>query len=296
MPIRHFLLLALPALLLLPGASAPTAALWGADGHRMIGQVAAETLPADMPAFFRGAAAQLSYLNPEPDRWRSRDERDLDPAMDNAHTAEHYINFERLPEGALLAPHRFAYLDSLREAGIETPGPGLLPYRILEMTQRMRVAFRQWRAEQDPEVRAFIEARIINDAGILGHYVADGSNPHHTTIHFNGWAGDNPHGYTTERTFHSRFESVYVRHNVTTDHLRGAALAPTQTFDDLRPAIWSFLETSNSYVERLYQLDQIESYGEHTEGQLHHVFAVERLAAGAHMLRDLWYTAWVTSG
>jgi hypothetical protein len=257
--------------------------------------VAAETVPEAMPDFFRAAAAQLSYLNPEPDRWRERGERALDPAMDAAHVSEHYINFEIVPAAAMRAPHRFAFQDSLRAAGVPVPGPGLLPWRILEMTQRLRVEFRLWRAATDPEERAFIEQRIINDAGILGHYVADASNPHHTSVHHNGWVGENPHGYTTDNTFHSRFESVFVREQVRMGDVRAAATAPAVVRDELRNEIFAYVLASHSLLTTLYELEQREPFGPATRSPEHKRFAVSRLAAGAHMLRDLWWTAWVTS-
>lgn len=289
------LALLLPLLLSTAPAGDAPAARWGAHGHEMIGQVAAESLPDEMPAFFREAAAQLSFLNPEPDRWRERRERDLDPAMDAAHAPEHYVNFEILPEGALLARSRYAYLDTLAANGVALPGPGLLPWRILEKTQCVRVGFRQWREAESDEQRRFIEARIINDAGILGHYVADGSNPHHTTIHHNGWVGENPRGFTTERDFHRRFESVYVGENIEIDDVRGGVFSDAQAFQDVREAVWQFLEASNELVERLYELDLEEAFGPDTQGIEHRAFAVDRLAAGAEMLRDLWWTAWISS-
>lgn len=268
---------------------------WGYDGHIMVGLVAAESVPEEMPAFFREAAAQLSYLNYEPDRWRDRREQHFDLAMNQGQAPEHYINFELLPEGALQAPNRHAYFDSLTVHGIGLPGPGLLPWRMLEMTQRLRVAFGQWRESEDPDERAWIEQRIINDAGILGHYVADGANPHHTTIHHNGWVGDNPRGFTTERGFHSRFESVYVRTNITPDDVRSGVHNPAQVFEDVRTAAIDFLLTSNALVERLYELDLEEPFGAETRSPQHRAFAIDRLAAGVEMLRDLWWTAWVTS-
>lgn len=273
----------------------PPAPLWGEDGHRIVGAAAAGALPQQMPDFFRAAAAQLSYLNYEPDRWRSRAERELDPAMDQAHSPEHYINLERVPAGALRAPNRYAYLDSLRAAGVETPGPGLLPFRILELTQRVREGFRQWRAETDPRQRAWIEQRILNDAGILGHYVADGANPAHTTIHHNGWVGPNPRGYATDRRFHARFESDYVRAHVRYPEVQAAVGAGARTFPDVRHAAIDYLRRSHSLVERLYQLDKAHPYGAARGTPETHAFAVSRLAAGAEMLRDLWWTAWTTS-
>jgi hypothetical protein len=272
-----------------------TPALWGADGHRMIGRVAAETLPAEMPAFFRDAAAQLAYLNVEPDRWREARERRLEPAMDAAHSPEHFIDLELVPPNALRAADRLAYADSLRAHGVDAGTAGLLPYRVLELTQRLRVSFRQWRAARDPAERAWIEARILNDAGILGHYVADGSNPHHTTIHYNGWVGDNPRGFTTERGFHARFESQFVQRHVTLEMVRAEATQPARELPDLRGAIRAYIDTSHSHLIRLYELDLEEPFGAATRSPAHREFAVERLAAGAHMLRDLWWSAWLSS-
>src|ERR1035437_3959229 len=187
---------------------------WGESGHKMIGLAAAQALPADMPAFFRQAAAQLSYLNPEPDRWRDRSERDKDPALDGATAPDHFIDLEMIPAdrlaGALAAPNRYAYADTLRQLGLAAPTVGLLPWRIVEMAQTLRLEFRFWRAASDDATRRAIEARIINDAGILGHYVADGSNPMHASLQYNGWTGANPNGYATDKRMHGRFEPADV--------------------------------------------------------------------------------------
>jgi hypothetical protein len=276
-----------------PGDDAPRR--WGAEGHRMVGAAAAGALPDAMPAFFRAASDQLAYLNPEPDRWKSGEERALDPAMNAAHSAEHYINFEGLPASLFAARDRFAYLDSLRAHGHRTPGPGLLPYRILELTQRLRVGFREWRAATDPRERAWIEQRILNDAGILGHFVADGSNPAHTSIHHNGWVGDNPHGYATDNGFHARFESAFVRARVRPEHIAAQMRSPARVFPDIRPAVLEFLRGSNSRVEEMYRLDRRRAWEAGNTSEEHRDFAARRLADGAEMLRDLWWTAWVTS-
>jgi hypothetical protein len=278
------------------GAAAPAAARWGDHGHRIVGEVAAQALPAEMPAFFRAATAQLSYLNPEPDRWRDRRERDLDPAMDGLHAYDHYIDMERVPGNALQALNRYDFVDSIRRAGHSVPDVGVLPYAALELVQRIRVGFREWRAATDPQVRGFIEQRIINDAGLLGHYVADGANPHHTTIHHDRWISDiNPRGYTTERGFHSRFESQFVGARLSVGDVRPLVVAPARTVMPVRDGINAYLMQSFALVERLYQLDLEERFSATTQSAGHKQFAAERLAAGATMLRDLWWTAWVTS-
>jgi hypothetical protein len=272
---------------------------WGELGHRITGEVAARRLPGAMPAFFRGASRQLAYLNPEPDRWRERAERNRDPALDAGAAPEHFINLEVIPPArltaALAAPNRFAYLDSVAVTGAKGSAMGLLPFRIIELTQRLRQDFREWRAATDPETRAFIQARIIDDAGILGHYVADCSNPAHTSIQYNGWVGDNPNGYATDKRFHSRFESAYVDAHISVNDILSQVDSTPQAFPDVRAAVIAYLRQSNGLVERMYSLDKASAFDSGTSTAANKAFVVERLSAGARMLRDLWWTAWVTS-
>lgn len=272
---------------------------WGDHGHRLVGLTAATSLPNDMPAFFRNAAPRLSYLNPEPDRWKDRAERQLEPALEGGTSPDHYIDMDLVSPaqlaGALAARDRWAFADSVRAAGVAPQTMGLLPFTILELTSKLRGDFRLWRIAPDSTVRAWIEQRIIEDAGILGHYVADGSNPHHTTKHHNGWVGDNPRGYTSDNRFHGRFESQFVQAHVKEADVRAAMTRAPQTFPSLRPAVIEYLRTSNALVDSLYALDTRTPFRAETQTAEQKAFAVARLAAGAEMLRDLWYTAWVTS-
>jgi hypothetical protein len=263
------------------GATPSVTVLWGEHGHRIVAEAAALALPAEMPQFFRDARAQLTYLNPEPDRWRDRREWRLDPAMDGKHSPEHYVDFELVPAGAFGAPHRYAYLDSLRKASDSAMVAGFLAFRILELTQRLRAEFRLWREAPDAQTRSWIEARVIDDAGILGHYVADGANPHHTTVHHDRWVGPNPKGYTTERGFHVRFESEFVQAQLTLAEARAEMRAAPRVLANLRPAIIEYLRGSFALVERLYELDKLQRFGADTRSPEHERFAAQRLAAGA---------------
>lgn len=277
----------------------PNLFAWGAKGHRMVGSAAAAALPSDVPGFFRAAGDQLSYLNPEPDRWKAREERNFDTALDGAFNADHFLDTEMAPPAllaaAMKAPHRYAYADTLRRGGVEATDLGFLPFAILELTQRLRQEFRMWRSAKDSSTRRYIEARIINDAGILGHYVADASNPAHTTIHYNGWSGPNPNGYATDRSFHSRFETAYVQAHIELRDITPRVAPSATVHQDVRAAIMTYIAQGNAQVERLYQLDKQEAWGPATASAEHKAFTAERLAASATMLRDLWYTAWMTS-
>ena len=278
------------------GTDDPTPPRWGGVGHEMAARTATAALPSTMPAFFRDAADQLVYLDPEPDRWRNFALRE----MDQAWTYDHYIDLENIPNGALDAQDRFSFLKALYDAGLEKPerDGGFLPYRIIEIYQRVVTEWRMWRSEDDVQQKQWIEARILNDAGILGHYVTDASQPHHTTIHFNGWSASapNPEGYTNDRSFHGRFESGFVEAHVTqADVDRQARLgSPPSVAGSARAAIWAYVEESHSYVAELYRLDRDIGFDPEAPMQAAtRDFAARRLAAGADMLAELWWSAWI---
>lgn len=281
------------------GAGAP----WGQAGHEMAARVATEAVPQEMPAFFREAADQLVYLNPEPDRWRNRDFRE----MDQAYQYDHYIDLENVPEAVVkpdgLEPRtRFTLLRVLYRAGIVRPerDVGFLPYRIVELYQRTVASWRRWRAEDDPERRRWIEELIVADAGVMGHYVTDASQPHHTTIHFNGWDADtpNPEGYTRDNRFHSRFESGFVEAHVTVDDVRRHARRgrPPSVAGAVREAVFEHVAASHAEVETLYRIERDFGFeADRPASSKAKEFAARRLAAGADMLAALWWSAWMES-
>ena len=271
---------------------------WGSAGHEMAARAAVAALPDAMPAFFRDVGAQLVHLNPEPDRWRVREQWE----MYQAFSYDHYIDLENVPEGVLDAPDRFVYLRLLYEAGLDRPerDAGFLPFRIVELYQRLVSGWRRWRVEENPDRRAWIEERIVNDAGILGHYVTDGSQPHHTTIHFNGWNADapNPEGYTRDTEFHARFESFFVEAHVSYNdvaaHVRTGT--PPSVAGSVRDAVMSHIAAAHAEVETLYRLDRDVGFDpEQPANPAARDFAAARIAAGADMLAALWWSAWLES-
>ena len=94
---------------------------WGQHGHLLSCRAAAMALPEQTPKFFRKAVDQLSYLNPEPDRWRSRDESNLDKAMDSAYAPDHFLDLELVPPAAFDAVNRYDFTAELIKAGQKPP-------------------------------------------------------------------------------------------------------------------------------------------------------------------------------
>jgi hypothetical protein len=164
----------------------------------------------------------------------------------------------------------------------------------MEVYGRLKAAFREYRrrraAYQPTEA---VEQAIIFYAGWLGHYVADGSQPLHTTIHYNGWVGPNPNGYTTEHGIHAQFETTYVAAKITARDFAGYVKAP-ERLDDPFARYVAYLRQSNSMVEDVYRLEKAGGFtGKGTPAAFE--FTTHRLAAGSQMLLNLWYTAWLES-
>ena len=272
---------------------------WGNEGHSAVNRVAAEKLPPEVPSFLRNAADQLAYLGPEPDRWRQPSEL----ALKRSQEPDHYINLE-LIEGLTLPPDRYSFYRELEVKRAQTPGHpddllpervGLQPYITMEVFGRLVVAFREYRlAVAEHRNPDFAEANAIFYAGWLGHYVGDASNPLHTTIHHNGWIGANPKGYTTANTIHWKMEGIFVAANF--KQLQFADLVPAQPelLKDPFQDYMKYLRDSHQLVETVYALEKAGGFdGAGTEASRD--FIRHRLAAGATMLRNLWYTAWVQS-
>ena len=171
---------------------------------------------------------------------------------------------------------------------------GFLPYQTLEVYGRLKVAFREFRkAQKEGRSTSDAEADVIYYAGWLGHYVGDGANPLHTTVQYNGWNGPNPNKYDTTKTIHWRMEGPFVGRNMAKLDFSSLVKAPTKLNDPFADFI-AYLRESQKNVETVYQLDVKCGFdGEGTAESRE--FIRQRLAAGAQMLANMWYTAWVES-
>ena len=288
-------------LLALPLLAVPSSFAWGSKGHTMINHLAAESLPATVPGFLRTPAAidEITYLGPEPDRWRSLAE----PELSAAQAPDHFIDLELADLIGPLPRQRYQYIAAIYAYGLTHPKlasemqpdrVGFQPYITEEVWERLKSAMRDYRqlsaAHQDTKP---VEAAILFYAGWLGHYVADGSQPLHTTVQYNGWTGPNPNGYTTDHTIHARFETEFVNAAINASDVQ-PLMTPLAPINDEWADYLAYLRHTNSFVEKVYQLDKDHGF-EGTGTSESRQFTAERLAAGASMLRDMIVAAWVHS-
>jgi hypothetical protein len=276
---------------------------WGNEGHVYVNRVAAQKIPAEMPRFLRHAVAELAYLGPEPDRWRNPSEY----ALKNAQEPDHFIDLESVDWLDPLPRGRYEFYQKLYEKRAATATQtkdrpddylpehvGLQPYITMEVFGRLRAAFREYRRlHESHQATAPVEHAIVFYAGWLGHYVADGSQPLHTTIHYNGWVGPNPKGYTTQHGIHGLFESTYMGQNITAKDFAKLVHSPVRLADPFAGYV-DYLKESNRRVETVYTIEKAGGFSGKGSPEAFD-FTIRRLAAGSQMLLDLWYTAWLDS-
>jgi len=299
------------ALLTAVALAVPAQALaWGATGHRIIGVLGAESLPPELPAFLRtpGVAAEIGELAREPDRSKSagrEHDSDRDPA--------HFLDLD--DEGKVMGgpsihempATRAEYETALRAVGTDGWQAGYLYYSIVEGWQQLVKDFAYWRAlsaaerhdgspQHDAWFKADRERRerlIVHDLGTWAHYVGDGSQPMHVSVHFNGW-GDypNPNGYT-DAHIHLPFEGAFVHDNVRIEDVRRRMAAPHDCGCSIQARTADYLSATQRTVEPLYQLEKTGAF-QTGEGPGKD-FAGAALAAGASELRDMVVAAWAAS-
>jgi hypothetical protein len=284
---------------------------WGASGHRMVSQIAAEHLPPEAPDFLRtpAAARQIGELGRELDRSKGSG-----IAHDTARDPGHWINVrdDGTVAGAVkldeLPDRREAY-DRLLHAKEATPYQwGYLPYSIIEGWQQLAKDFAYWRADvageqygATPEQRAWFaedralrEALILRDLGVWSHYIGDASQPLHVTVHHNGWApGPNPEGYTRSNRLHGMFEGALVRQHVPAAMVAQRMRPYAACGCTIQERTVRLIVASHAQVERLYQLEKAGAFEQ--DPVTGAAFAAERLAFGASELRDMIVDAWRAS-
>jgi len=259
----------------------------------MVNRLAASHLPADVPAFLRSEAAvnEIDYLGPEPDRWRSPAE----PELNKAQALEHFIDLEPADALGPLPRNRLDFEAKVFAAGQRPEKIGLQPWETNEIWERLKAALREYRAlsAAHQDTRG-VEAAVLFYAGWLGHYVGDGAQPLHTTDKYNGWVGPNPNGYTTEHKIHWQFEGPFVAAAINSEDAAKKMTSVKPIGGDLFDAYVAYLRESATHVEKVYQLEKAGGFVDKGTPESRD-FTAERIAAGASMLRDMIYTAWLES-
>ncbi len=164
-------------------AAASQASAWGFPGHRLVNGEAVTTLPAPLRALFEGNEAWLREHAIDPDLWVISGREGEPPNHFLDLDAFGSYPFDEVPavEADHLARHGAAAIER-----------GRLPWRAAQVYRELVAAF----AAKD-------EARALERAAVLGHYVGDAHVPLHAVLNYDGQL-------TGQKGLHSRWESALV--------------------------------------------------------------------------------------
>ena len=273
----------------------------------MIGEIALQSLPEELPAFLRKAEAarQVAEVAREPDRAKG-----ASLPHDSDANAAHHVNvgddlkIARGPSLLALPANRQSYDTALRATGSTQYREGYLPYAIIDAWQQVVMDFAYWRADvagaryaKTPAERSWFlrdqwirEGLTIRDLGVLAHFVGDGSQPMQVSIHSDGWGNfPNPQSFTATR-LRSVFEGAVVRTKLTPEDV-SSLLAPYRACRcAIEKRTSEYLITTQKDVVALYQLEKAGGFSARPDDGK--AFVSKRLAAGASELRDMITDAW----
>lgn len=255
---------------------------WDGLGHYKATEAAIICLPKEMPAFFRSVPAEIASGSMDPDVFKL----DSLSQLRNGEYPEHYMDLELL-KGTPIPLRRYDFVALCAKEGLAPDKVGTLPYALAEWTQRLTVAFAQYRHWPDDSAA---QHKCLVYAGLLAHYAEDACQPLHTTIDYDGrtTAG----GKSQHSGIHAKVDALIQK--VSVDPSSVAAGVKAASFDSLWPAVVKQLQASYALVDKTYDLEgefpgRYQALPQDSRAM---PFAQERLRASAQFTAALYLTAW----
>ena len=219
----------------------PAWAWWG-GGHDILTQAAVKSLPDEVPEFFRNADKMVAHCSYDPDLSKERGT----PHARQSEYGEHYIDIELFGEHPI-PDGREAHIQLCAELGLKPRDVGTLPYALAEWTERLAVAFAEYRKWPD---NPMIQSKCFLYAGFLAHYAQDMCQPLHLTIHFDGIKQAD--GTSLHKGIHEKVDSSIERLGL--DPMELAKAQHIEAVADLMPAIIEQIKTGHRLVDKVYEL------------------------------------------
>jgi len=294
------------AVLLVAALSLPQPAFpWGTRAHAVIDHTAVDTLPDDGPVFLKKYVEYIAGSASIPDTWRQASEpfSKIEEDPNHGWFREQFAFMKVIPRSRyefVLALYR----ENLRIQKTEPENAqrmnvrwtGTLPFAAAEVYGHLVADMRYLRkARSEDKDTTFLEQTCAFYVAWMGHYIGDGSQPLHDTIHHDGWQGPDPKGYTRDPKIHGRFESQYPDAiSLSENDILPRIGQPGHLTGDVFNMILSHLDEAGSNVEAIYKLDKRNAFIDVHDTEAKEM-VYSRTAAGARMLRDLIYRAWLES-
>jgi hypothetical protein len=179
-----------------------------------------------------------------------------------------------------------AFVSLCCSLGVSPGKVGLLPYTLAEWTERLAVAFAEYRRWPKDKM---IPQKCFVYAGFVSHYAQDLCQPLHTTIHYDGRMGQD--GVSPRSGIHEKTDALVERLGA-----RSAVIArdlSPATVDSLMPFVLRELSSTHALVDTLYALEALlPAVGGAKPPAPVAAFAIDRMRRAAAVTAGLYVYAW----
>lgn len=249
---------------------------WGEKGHKLIAKKAFESLPGAMADFaaFRDLIVEHSV---DPDNRKG---------ADNSEKPKHFLDFDFYKE--FKNGYVIRNIDSLKaHYGItEVTKQGTLPWVTLITFKALIRAFHSGNRDS-----------IQLYGSDLAHYVADGFQPLHVCLNYDG-------KLTDQKGIHSRYESGLI--NAHLDNLDSLVHPGTAGgISDPESYVFDYLTASYDYSDLILAADKFATANQKPgdKGDYFRLlwfktkyFTLQQVSNAAQALASFYYTAWTEAG
>jgi len=263
---------------------------WGFFAHKRINRLAVFTLPPDMITFYKQNIVYLTENAINPDRRRYAVEGEA---------PKHYIDIDIYGDSAVYKMPR-NWKDAVAKYTEDTlQAYGINPWWVNKMKFQLTEAFKRMDAKA-----------ILRISADLGHYIADGNVPLHTTHNYNGQYSNQYgiHGFWESRLpelFSEEYDyfvgnATFIKNPqlrawecITAAHLAlDSVLRFEKELTSTMPEDKKYsYEERNGITVKVYSQPFSKAYHDQLAGQVE-----RRMRASIKTVGDFWYTAWVDAG
>ncbi|MCX7798445.1 MAG: hypothetical protein N2249_07460 [Melioribacter sp.] len=249
---------------------------WGDEGHRLITKYALKFLPNEIN-FSEEIKSAIIKHSIDPD-YRKKD--------DASEPIRHFIDIDYYKE--FLSGNMITSLDSLKKIYGDSvvTTQGILPWATELTYSNLVSAFKEENKE-----------KIILYAADLAHYVADGHQPLHATLNYNGQL-------TSQKGVHFRYEIEMINKYLNDIDKELQNFTPVY-ITNITGSIFNYIYESNFEVDIILNSDKIAlKYGDNKyDVDYYRILwfrtknlTIEKFEQAAFIISSLIYTAWIDAG
>ncbi len=249
---------------------------WGAKGHTIINENAVQILPKEMNSF----KVWKNYLG------QHASDADIRREADKTEAPRHYIDIDFYKEflNGQMIENKGELISKYGDSTVTSKG--ILPWATLQTLNNLTEAFKEKNRD-----------KILIYAADLGHYVADGHQPMHTTVNYNGQLSN-------QKGVHFRYEVTMVDKHINT--LKQILDSSNVNFiSNPLNFIFNYISNANSVNVVLLDGDKLahSESGSTESDDYYRIFwsrtkyiSETQFKTAEEDLASLFYTAWVNAG